>query len=457
MAVLVLVAFACGRSGFIADGDGPEADDDDDDAAPPYYGSGDDGSVAVHVGTNLNPCLAVAGVAGSALQVQGVTDPFEAGDLLFLWQVQAPIPFSIGDTASELVTTTAGTWELARASAVLATALELADPPSFAYRSGADYRAQVCRVPEFQDVTIGTAGEIGGQDWNGETGAFVGFVADGVVTIDGEVEIGGDGFNGGVQVAGGIAPDTEDEETMPVAGGAKGEGIDRRAFGGYGRGQLANAGGGGNAQNAGGAGGGGGGSGGYGGGQQESLGVNPETAGRGGRALPAMLPGRLYPGGGGGAGHDDNGTGANGASGGGVLLIVAREIAGNGRILAIGERPPDSASDGGSGGGGGGTVVLYAESGAFGGTISVRGGDGAHSVFPSDRRGPGGGGGGGRIAIGGAPFAAMSVNTSGGSSGLTGPLTDDPWGAQPGQPGIRVELAEPLPIPTPPPPPTPSL
>ena len=444
--LLLALVIACGRSGYLDGRTDEETPTPSPLPTPAYFGSGDDGPLVTSSSLVVNECETLLQVTDDdTVRLGGPVAAFEEGDLVLLWQVQGTVNVAIGDTASALVVDTAGFWELTRVDDVVAasSALTFVRDVSFAYRSNASARAQACRVPEFTDVTVLSGGRLAAPGWNGTTGGFVGFFASGTLTLDtgGRIGASSAGFRPGLGVIGAGA-NVFGETTDAASGGAKGEGIDRTSFGLHGRGHLANGAGGGNANNSGGGGGGSAGRGGYGGMQHELSGGNPRTSGRPGRGLP-LDPGRIWLGGGGGAGHHDNQGPPDGGRGGGVALVVAREILGEGLINASGSSPGDIAGDGAGGGGGGGTVLLYVEEGGgYSGRISVRGGNGANSLFPSNFRGPGGGGGGGRVALHG-PLDAATVDTQGGFSGVTGTSTASGivWNAEPGEPGVRLDLA----------------
>ncbi len=135
------------------------------------------------------------------------------------------------------------------------------------------------------------------------------------------------------------------------------------------------------------------------------------------------------------AGADNNGVGSSaGGAGGGSVLIRAGALAGAGTIDAYGAAGDVSGQDGSGGGGGGGTVVvLTSESGAASGlgglTVNAAGGAGGNATHPA-AHGPGGGGGGGAVFTT-APPASTDV-----SGGANGTHFGDPYGANPGTPGI---------------------
>jgi hypothetical protein len=310
---------------------------------------------------------------------------------------------------------------------------------------GSGARAQACRVPQFENVTIAVGGTLAGLQWTDAAGVggILAFVANGTVSVDGAIRATGAGFEGGIGIKDETDPSQEDvvvlETTSHLLSGKKGSGLDGRACLWSGRGNFANAGGGGNARNAGGGGGGAAGRGGNGGMQSPTAGDVPDTAGIGGAAILTVPLERLVMGGGGGAAHQDNGTIENGADGGGVVLFVAARLEGAGSIEANGANGPDESrisDDGGPGAGGGGVVFVIAQSSGPGLTFRARGGRGGDvgedDVGGSPKRGPGGGGGGGWIVLRGVDG---TTDVAAGPSGVNVPVSQDPRGAESGGSG----------------------
>ena len=195
---------------------------------------------------------------------------------------------------------------------------------------------------------------------------------------------------------------------------------------------------GGNDENSGGGGGGNGGNGGSGG---DAWNSNLSNGGLGGHAFPATV-GRVVLGGGGGAGTRNNSTdpASAGAAGGGMVILRVGALSGTSTISANGSAATNvTANDSGGGGGAGGSIVILSASGGESGlTLSAQGGRGGDAwnsqVFSLvNRHGPGGGGGGGVVLLTGA---AASVNTSGGTNGLTLNNPGVPYGATPGATGL---------------------
>jgi LPXTG-site transpeptidase (sortase) family protein len=330
-------------------------------------------------------------------------------------------------------------------------------------------RYQVIRVPQYSSATLSSG--LTALRWNGQVGGVLALDVAGETTLGGTVDLSGFGFRGGGGRQDSGDPGFLDTDyRTPWANepnGSKGEGIagtPRLVYseatgsivdtgvegypnGAMARGAPGNAGGGGtdgrptaNDENTGGGGGGNGGTGGKGGYAWRSI---DDSGGFGGLAFAAS-PSRLTMGGGGGAGTRNNTPGvptaSSGAAGGGLAFIRSGTVSGTGSIVVDGSDGIAPANDGGGGGGAGGTVLLLAESGGLGGlTVSAQGGDGgdawptqAPGGYPGARHGPGGGGGGGVILL---SAAATGTNVSGGING-TSTTALDPYGAQPGNPGI---------------------
>jgi len=340
---------------------------------------------------------------------------------------------------------------------------------------------QVIRVPQYRSLTIGSGTSLVAKPWDGETGGVLALQVSDTVTVDGKIDVTGQGFRGGqrgsirVQRAPGVGSYYRSMSNLD--GGSRGEGIggsasDYAAVGAYGRGAAANGGGAGNRINAGGGGGGnggdlmlwngqgvmsttipggaaawpldpgydatrqsaaGGGRGGYSysGIAQDPTSIGPDQAswledsrrergGLGGRPVPNDPTARVFLGGGGGAGDDYMDQSGAGGRGGGLIFIDADQITGSGTIIADGEAggAARSNSSGAGGGGGGGSVILASVRGIDGISIRATGGDGGlQAGATSSASGPGGGGGGGYIST--APGVQATRSAAGGLGGTT--------------------------------------
>jgi hypothetical protein len=307
---------------------------------------------------------------------------------------------------------------------------------------------QLVSIPSYGSVTI--SGTVTASPWDPVTGkgGIVVIEAAGTIFLNADIDVSGQGFQGGSLVNYPVPPNNCDwfvtvnnyylalTATGYYTGGEKGEGIaDYILNEESGMGKLANGGGGGNNTNTGGAGGGNSGAGGAGGqraGESEfqCQGAYP---GIGGSSLAAYgytaANNKLFFGGGGGAGHENNGAGLPGGNGGGIIILSAPVIVGGGgRLLASGviplnavnTDPTQAEGDGGGGGGAGGAVILNATTVSGTITAMATGANGSNSSnFVNDCTGPGGGGGGGVIWAAGAGFpGAVTASVTGGSNGV---------------------------------------
>jgi len=312
-------------------------------------------------------------------------------------------------------------------------------------------QVQLVTMPSYTSVTINGAVTAVSWDPTTGTGGIVVLEASGTITLSANIDVSGQGFQGGPLVNWPTPTydcsffDTYNAYyyNAPASGnftgGKKGEGIGAYITGKeYGRGKLVNGGGGGNNANSGGAGGGNYGAGGAGGQRAGVTGFNCVALypGIGGLSLSAYGysagNNRIFFGGGGGEGHENNQAGTSGGNGGGIIILSAPTIAGlGGQLLADGAiglnpnplivvDPTQAEGDGAGGGGAGGAIVLNASSVTGAITASAKGAKGSNSSNRvNDCTGPGGGGGGGAIWAAGASFpAAVAATVTGGANGI---------------------------------------
>ncbi|HEV3412946.1 MAG TPA: T9SS type A sorting domain-containing protein [Puia sp.] len=308
---------------------------------------------------------------------------------------------------------------------------------------------QLVSYTSYSSVTV--SGTINAQAWDPVTGkgGVVVVAATGTITLNANIDVSGQGFEGGVLVNYAIPPYNCDWATTingyfyndPGSGyntaGTKGEGVAAMiANEPDGRGMLANGGGGGDNANSGGAGGGNYGAGGNGGTRagETFFDCHAQYPGIGGASLAGFGysagANRIFMGGGGGSGEENNAVGEPGANGGGIIILSAPTIVGGGgELLANGAQPTNPAcapdplqaqGDGGGGGGAGGTIILNATTISGTITASAVGGQGSNSSnMVNDCTGPGGGGGGGTVWAAGASFpAAVTAVVTGGVNGI---------------------------------------
>lgn len=318
---------------------------------------------------------------------------------------------------------------------------------------------QLVRVPYYQSVTVTST--LTAQPWNGATGGILALnVRDSLVMLA-PMDVSGQGFSGGKgsnsrTLASNCSQNGFTYPSGSLLAAPKGESI--VSLGSqiqHGKGAPASGGGGGLDQNSGGGGGGNGGAGGFGGYQLEAC-TNTafDNRGIGGRSLVySNAQNKVFMGGGGGAGHSNqpNGITMDGGNGGGIILIKTRflytdgnTISANGAAAVQCNLPNiNDCYDGSGGGGAGGTVLIDATNFIWNIPISTSGGAGGNTIVyngaSGGRTGPGGGGGGGVVWINSAAAPAdMFVGNPGGKNGVITAANNDPWGAQSGQPGVRL-------------------
>lgn len=342
----------------------------------------------------------------------------------------------------------AGNFEFSRVTSVNGNEISLIRPLLKTYNpNGA---VQLIVVPEYNDVLL--SNKLSVPKWDGKTGGVLVLESCGLVTFNGDIDVSGCGFRGGMFS---LKNDSSYiyyyySNVDSGKGGWKGEGMAEYISGKEAcRGALTNGGGGGNAHNAGGGGGGNIGNGGRGGNQLRGI-DNPdiELGGLGGRALTystSMM--KIFMGGGGG-GHQNHGRGSMGTDGGGIVIIKAAEIEGNNHFIVADGIDQDTVggNDGQGGGGAGGTILLQVNNIRSYLNISAKGGKGGdldNNNNITQCHGPGGGGSGGVLWVNGPALPKKSgVTLQGGLPGLNvrypSPCLGQTHGAYPGERGSVV-------------------
>jgi uncharacterized protein (TIGR03382 family) len=449
-------------------------------------GTGRDGALTVDRTTRINRSAAVIAPLAPGdvnIQVSGV-EGFAAGDLVMVLQPTGllPEPRLDGVAPLDLRQDAVGTFELARVQAASNTTLVLTAPLVHAYAASV---TQVVRVPEYTSVAVTASGVLEAEPWNGQTGGVLAFLANQSVTNHGRIDASGAGFRGGEAASSGhdeLGCEALDEAAP--RGAKRGEGVASTRFGGTGRGNAANAGGGGVCLMSGGGGGGHGGAGGEGGRSSAELDRARSVGGLGGVKLEYGMLDHLTLGGGGGAGHVGilstwheeeggssgrghhehgrghgyghckgkgnghtgeectpiSGRGDDAGRGGGILFVRAGQLSGTGILAADGDKGGDGTHSGGSGGGAGGIIHARFTGSASCGALHANGGAGGHANTFTTHTGPGGGGGGGRILFQ-ASSSSCSLSAIGGAAGVSiVGSTGSIHGAQPAQNGIIENL-----------------
>lgn len=319
-----------------------------------------------------------------------------------------------------------------------------------------DGKVQIVRVPYYQNYSINQPHTC--DPWDGNKGGvFIINVAN-TLTMNDSIGVSSKGFLGGgiLSLGTNTCNETDYFYAGPTNKGAnKGEGITIIGTNKmYGKGSLANGGGGGNGHNAGGGGGSNGSTGGQGGDEFPNCGpVIPGTNGLGGIVLNySNVANKVFMGGGGGAGQTNEHTDRPGPSGGGIVFIMAGTLVGNGKAVnanggsayECGGPITGCANDGVCGGGAGGAVVLKV--GSYTGSLLVNamGGKGADFWYiPPNTAlpyGTGGGGSGGVAWYSQAAAPAVVTSTlSGGPNGVCPQFANTAVNATPGGAGQTLD------------------
>lgn len=392
----------------------------------------------------INKYAAVTQICDNGTLV--VDNPFEfrAGEKILIYQAQGAVIDS-SDSAEFgkiLDYAQAGNYEFNYIASISGSTIRLRN----ALLRGYDVKGkvQIVSVPIYGDIVMKNTNC---KDWDGSTGGILVFEAENL-TLDGSLDVSGKGFRGGDVFNTGIPCGGKGfryPEKSPN-GAYKGEGI---AVGSttyaFGRGAIANGGGGGNSINAGGAGGSNVAAGGAGGNQVTGCTNTSLTGGIGGRSLTyAANINKIFMGGGGGAGHSDNNNATSGGDGGGIIIITAKKIIGNRQSVksnGINAKNGNAATftDGQGGGGGAGTILLNTPQDSVSVSIELKGGDGGSVLSSSyDLHGPGGGGSGGVLLL--QQFSTLnftSLNLLGGKNGYYVNI-NTPHGAKSGENGQTI-------------------
>lgn len=357
------------------------------------FGDGRNGNLTVTSGQNitLNTIRTnITGTAGSTTATVSSSAYFVAGDLVLIHQTQG--------------TSSVGKWEYNYIASISGTTWTFSKALSNAYNSSSG-KAQVIKVPQYQNVTVQSGGTLNTPAWDGSTGGILVFVANGVVSIAGNVTANGAGYRLG----------DRGEYLDPIRSqGWQGESTVAGSVQSYNR----NNGGGGGGQGdndrdcnigihfVGGAGGGGG--------SYGTLGQNGVTVGDcvsyGGIAgvtygsSNLTVAAFLGSGGGGGGADGDEASryGGYGGAGGGLIYISGQQIYVTGSIVSLGNSGTNGATGhnyntGGGGGGSGGAILFTTNSSSFGTSQVLATGGAAGEGY--DSGGDGGAGGSGRIYV----------------------------------------------------------
>lgn len=360
-------------------------------AAADMFGDGRDGPLTITTNGTDTPVDSACSGAANSYALSATNPGFAPGQVVLIHQTQGA---------------NAGAWMLNKIAAYATGTITLEDKLNANYGAG----AQVLVLRQYTDVSVNAGTTWMVKAWNGSTGGILGFLANGVVTVNGTISAnGGDGsyatngnpaggtgggFRGGFGHVGSYPYNAQQGEGTA---GAPGQSINPNGSGGGG-GYLYNPdeeGGGGGGHAARGA---------------DGHGNNNSNAhvGYGGNPSGSADLNNMTLGGGGGGGCKDTpgNTAGGGGAGGGIILISAATFTNAGSISTRGGNSTNIHGAGG-GGGAGGSIFVRARTAALGsGTITALGG---YSIANNN---PGGAGSVGRIHVEYCETLSGSTNPS---------------------------------------------
>ena len=332
----------------------------------PIFGDGSDGDLVVtgtHYPQNYPTALTTDAPAGQpVIQIAGTTGFLPENEVLII-QTQG---------------TGAGTYEFGTIASVGSSSITLRQNLQYTYSQTGASRAQVLRVPHWNNVTIQNGGTLLAYGWDGSIAGVLAMRVFGTLTVQngGKISVAGLGFRSGPAKGFGTTVSAESYDHSyidqgyacpgPISGDGGSNRADNPGGGGGGYGTQGMAGGGGG-------------------------------CGLGGNTYGTSDLSRIHLGSGGGAS-----SWGDGGKGGGAILIFANQVNVSGQITADGANgnrsmDPINYGKGGAGGGAGGSLLLVSNTANIGNNLvtAVGGSGGAAYSGGYD----GGNGGAGRIRI----------------------------------------------------------
>ncbi len=394
----------------------------------------------------VNQYAKVTYLSNAKEEVRVQTNVFAPGDKVLIIQMKGATinTANTSDYGTVTAMNNAGYYEMTEVSAIRQDTVRFTNP--LCHEFNPEDSVQLIKVPVYSGNAIVTAA-LTCTPWGpGGIGGVLVIEVEDTLILNADIDASHNGFRGAHTFSNGFICNNNTYYQATPSEGLKGEGAAHYvANQWYGRGKLANGGGGASAGNSGAGGGGNYGTGGKGGNQYTGCGTTGDYAALGGMALPAA-PDRIFMGGGGGGPQRDNGqTVYPGGNGGGIVIIKARAIRGNNHFIRSDGQPVSIpvADEGTSGGGAGGSIYLICDQYQGQLQLSASGGAGGSTnniQFATYCHGPAGGGGGGIVWLS-TPALPAPVTTAvaGGTAGLvlnpSSPCYNTTHQSQPGQPG----------------------
>ncbi len=394
----------------------------------------------------VNQYAKVTYVNSTKEEVRVQSNVFVPGDRVLIIQMKGAAINTANSPDYGTVTAmnNAGLYELTEVRAIRQDTVAFTNP--LCHEFDPEDSVQLIKIPVYSGNAIVTA-TLTCTPWGpGGVGGVLVFEVEDTLILNADINVSHNGFRGAHTFSNGFLCNNNTYYQATPSEGLKGEGIAHHVLNQwYGRGKLANGGGGASAGNSGAGGGGNAGAGGKGGNQWTNCSGGGDYSAFGGMALPHAAD-RIFMGGGGGGPQRDNGeTVYPGGNGGGIVIIKARAIRGNNHFIRSDGQSVliPVADEGTSGGGAGGSIYLICDQYQGQLQLSASGGGGGATnniQYATSCHGPAGGGGGGVIWLS-VPALPAPVTTAvtGGAAGLVlnpmSPCYNTTHESQPGQPG----------------------
>ncbi len=316
-----------------------------------------------------------------------------------------------------------GKYEIQKIQSISSTSITLKNNLTNTYTVGGTSKAQIVKIPQYNNVTI--RGTVTAHPWDGNSGGVVLFRAFGTTTVEanGVINANGLGFAGGAGGTEGGAQYTDTGHTggsyisdTPLNGSTGGDcgtcispaGPSNGGGGRGGRGSrgtdAASGGAGGSYGTLGAA------------GQSATVSPNQPGGAPGNTYGDANLTNLYLGSGGGGGGKGKDGYGSNGGNGGGIVMILANSLNIQGTVSSLGQNAANNGigNAGGGGGGSGGSIIIKGKNvSTRDNALTVTGGGPSNGNAGGNGR-PGGAGGEGRVHVDycTAVTGALGANTT---------------------------------------------
>lgn len=330
-----------------------------------FFGDGSDGALTISTNTTEAPIDASCSGTSGTFSLSATNASFAAGQIILIHQTRG---------------TSAGTSQRTKIASYTAGTITTEDALNHSYSSSGANAAQVVVMEQYTNVTVNSGITWTAKAWDGSVGGILAFLANGTVTVTGNITASEKGFLGGT-----VPGDSTGHSGEGTSGARDSTNTSYgNAGGGIDPGINAAGGGGGN-------------------GTSGSVGQGSGGVSAGSTAGTADLTTMVFGGGGASTLKGSINPGATGGQGGGIIFITGTTISITGSISNAGQDGGDSTSgdfSAAGGGGAGGSTLLKCQTATLGtNLITAAAGSGGTATGGTSGNLDGGAGGVGRIHI----------------------------------------------------------